>query len=490
MLFHDPSCKAETTLKENMSTGMYELCRLDWVAICTKTRRGVIYIDAQHNLGGVDAQIVQMFLKRYGEQLNDKQEMQQFSLEDYHFWKIHIRNDSTYHVFALYCRKGGLISAENLRWLSICSEMKHAYTLLNNESIQERELTENIINSIEDAIFVLDLSYKIVTCNERVVHVFGIHAGRVLGHDFTEYVSDEWKKPFMENFRRVIEREERRHLNNARLIRCNLDCVINLVMSPLHDSKGRIAGAVLIGNDITEIRYMEHALQQAKQFALLGEIATGLAHDVKNPLMNINGCVRALMRNNTGMDERHVELLELVLHEGRRINDVIEQMLSFGNINDAQHQTTVDINGLLHDCVDIINRQKNGKQIDIVLDLGKDLPAIHADHGAIQQVFLNIMVNSMEAIKRAGTISVKSCLREDHQCVVTICDTGCGIPAEEIEKIFAPYYTTKIDSNVSGLGLFLAKRVLSTHGASISIESEVGAGTCITITFHVPEPEQ
>lgn len=486
MLFHDPSCKAETTLKENNAMGMYALCQIDWVGICTKTKRGAIYMDAQSNLNGIDESVITEFLARFGAQLSDGPETQKFSMGEYNFWKIHIRNDNTYCVFSLYCRKNGIIDEENLQWLRICSEMKYAYTLLNNESIQERDLTENIVDSIEAAILVMDLARTVITCNEQSAHIFGLTAGKMLGRDFLEHVSDEWKEPFQDNFQHVVQTGERKYLNNVQLIRCNLNCVINLILSPLRDSKGRIAGAVLVGHDITELRYMEHALQQAKQFALLGEIAAGLAHDVKNPLMNINGCVRALLRNSS-LDEKHQELLNLVLHESSRINDVIEQMLSFGNINAAQHQSTVDLNELLRNCVSIINRQKNGKQIEIQLVLDKDLPTIHADNGAIQQVFLNILVNSMEAIKSEGTISVSSKLLKDGRCVVTICDTGCGIPSEDLEKIFAPYYTTKADKGVSGLGLFLAKRVLNLHGASIDIDSIVGRGTRITVTFPTPE---
>lgn len=486
MLFHDPSCKAETTLKENNAMGMYTLCQIDWVAICTKTKRGVIYMDAQSNLNGIDEGIIAEFLRRFGTQLSDSPETQHFTMGEYNFWKIHIRNDSTYCVFSLYCRKNGIIEEQNLQWLRICSEMKYAYTLLNNESIQERDLTENIVDSIESAILVMDLARTVITCNEQSEHIFGLSASKMLGRDFLEHVSDGWKEPFQNYFQHVVQTGERQYLNNAQLIRCNLNCVINLILSPLRDSKGKIAGAVLIGNDITELRYMEHALQQAKQFALLGEIAAGLAHDVKNPLMNINGCIRALMRNSS-LDEKHQELLTLVLHESSRINDVIEQMLSFGNINATQHQTTVDLNELLHNCVSIMNRQKNGKQIEILLKLDKKLPAIHADSGAIQQVFLNILVNSMEAIKGSGTISVESRLLEDGKCTVTICDSGCGIPNEDLEKIFAPYYTTKADKGVSGLGLFLAKRVLNLHGASISINSVVGQGTRIAVTFPGPD---
>lgn len=489
MLFHDPSCKAETTLRENAATGMYQICQVDWVAICTQTNHGSVYIDAQTNLSGIDEAVIASFLERFGAQFSDTLPMQTFTMGDYHFWKIHIRTDRNYCVFSLYGKKNGAITEANLRWLQICSDMRYSYTLLNNESIQERDLTENIIDSIENAILVMDLTYTVITCNEQSAQIFGLSTELLVGHNFLTYVNGEWKEPFETFFRQVIQTGERQHLSNTPLIQSNISRLINVTLAPLRDSKGRIAGAVLIGSDVTELRSMEHALQQSKQFALLGEIAAGLAHDVKNPLMNINGCVHALL-GNSSLDEKHRELLALVLHESKRINAVIEQMLSFGNINDTRHQTTVDINEILSNCVSVIRRQTSGRQITLSLALEKDLPSIHADNGAIQQVFFNILVNSVEAIKTAGSISVTSRQLDGGGCEVVIQDSGCGIAKEDLEKIYAPYYTTKADKGVSGLGLFLAKRTLDMYGATISIDSQPGVGTTITMTFPVPEPAE
>lgn len=110
MLFHDPSCRAEVTLKENHAMGMYRLCQLDWVAICTKTNQGAIYIDAQRDETGAAGDIPQRFLDQYGHELTCDDGMQLFQMEDCYFRKIPIRRDASYSVFALYCRKGEDIS--------------------------------------------------------------------------------------------------------------------------------------------------------------------------------------------------------------------------------------------------------------------------------------------------------------------------------------------------------------------------------------------
>lgn len=485
MLFHDPSCRAEVTLKENHAMGMYRLCQLDWVAICTKTNQGAIYIDAQRDETGAAGDIPQRFLDQYGHELTCDDGMQLFQMEDCYFRKIPIRRDASYSVFALYCRKGEDISPANLEWLQICSELKYAYTLLNNESIQERDLSENIVDSIESAIVVLDLTGKVVSCNGNIRHMFGIGVNTLLSRNFLTCINPACRDAFSECFQRITQLGQRQLLGDIVLFP-NTDRIVNATLSPLRNSKGHLVGGVLVGNDVTSLRSMEHELQQSKQFSLLGQISAGLAHDVKNPLMIINGCAGALLRNG-GLSPEHQELLNIILHESGRINNVIEQMLSFGNISVSRKPSAMNLNDVLDNCVRIINRQKNGKQIDMDVALDPSIPTLIADNGGLQQAFLNVLINSVEAIQTSGTIRVCS-RRLPRTAQVSIQDTGCGIPPEKIDHLFKPYYSTKARNGGSGLGLFVAKRVFDQSKAIVSITSEQNIGTTVTVTFPLPEP--
>ena len=486
MLFHDPSCRAEVTLKEHDALGMYRICQLDWVAICTKTDTGTIYIDSQINETGISEEIPNRFLSQYGPELNSCDTMQVFHIEDYYFRKIHIRRDINYCVFGLYCRKGEDISPTNLEWLQIYSDLKYAYILLNNETIQERDLSARIIDSIESAIVVLDLAGKVISCNGRIRRIFGMDAESLLSQNFMFCVNPAYQAVFEECFQRATQQGQRQHLGDMVLFK-NIERIVNATLSPLRDSKGNLAGAVLVGNDVTDLRSMEHELQQVKQLGLLGQIAAGLAHDVKNPLMNINGCAKALLRNSC-LSPEHQELLNIILHESSRINDVIEQMLSFGNTSISRKTSAMHLNNVLSNSTRIINRQKSIKQIDILLDLDPNIPTIIADSGGLQQAFLNIMINSVDAIRNSGVLTVRSRLLS--QAVeITIQDTGCGIPPENIKNLFKPYYSTKTQQGGSGLGLFVAKRVFDQNGAVVKLSSEQNVGTTVTVTFPLPETQ-
>ncbi|MEG2204653.1 MAG: ATP-binding protein, partial [Oscillospiraceae bacterium] len=285
---------------------------------------------------------------------------------------------------------------------------------------------------------------------------------------------------------RVIETRERQSLEEVLFATQNDERILNLVLSPLINSKNRLAGIVLVGTDLTDRRFMEHEVEQSRQFGLLGEIAAGIAHDVKNPLMNIRGSARIIERAPEATPAQK-PLLNIIIHEVDRIDTVIEQMLSFGNLSKTANYTRISINEVLSNCVQIVNRQKNNKVINVVCQFGDNLPCIRADNSAIQQVFLNILLNSVQAIQQDGSIFISTCyLGESRSTEVIIRDNGVGISPQNLKKIFSPYFTTKASG--TGLGLFLVKRILEQIHATLSIVSTVGKGTEITLLF--PDSEE
>jgi len=482
MLFSDPSCRAELTLKESMALGVYHLCQLDWAAICTKTEHGNIYIDGQVSVTDADVQEMTRFITEKGAEIVYSDQPVSFRIDDCYYWYYPIRKGAGYWVFSIFCKKGGLISESNLNWLKVYSELKYDYILLNNETVQERELSNNVMDSIESAIIVLDLQMKVVSCNSNVKAVLGLSSCELLGRDSLDALKCRYRDAFVRKFTSAISGGGKQYINELMISLNEDEQVLNITISPLHNSKKDTVGAVIVVTDVTKRYYMEHELQQSRQFRLLDQIAAGLAHDVKNPLMTINGCVRALRKGVESGDERE-EFFNVILHESARINVVIEQMLSFGNVTNRNQQETIDINDVLANSVKIISRQKNWKFIDIDLDLEDGIPWIRADNRSMQQAFLNILVNSLEAIEDSGEIRVSSRLRDDGHIEVRVRDTGRGISGENMKKLFTPYYSTKDVGTNNGLGLYLAKRVFTQFGAQIEVSSDMDVGTEVLVNF-------
>ena len=239
-----------------------------------------------------------------------------------------------------------------------------------------------------------------------------------------------------------------------------------------------------MATDTTEIRFLSTEVEQLRQYGLLGELATGLAHDIKNPLMSIRGSAKLLRKVDGGLSELQEDLVSIIVHETAKIDEVINQMMAYGDITHNLTPCFVNINNLLIKCARIIERQKFSKNIDVSLQLDENLPLLWAGELHLQQVFLNLLLNSLQAIPEKGNIVIKTGAEDSgHKILVMISDDGMGFPPELKEKIFQPYFTTK--HNGSGMGLFIVKRTLSKYNADISIESNVGLGTNCIVRFQV-----
>lgn len=248
------------------------------------------------------------------------------------------------------------------------------------------------------------------------------------------------------------------------------------MISPLKNSKEQISGAVMVVQDVTRQKMMELELEQLRQFGVLGDIAAGLAHDIKNPLMNIMGCSKIAL-SNTCTEQTRMESMRIIQYSASRIDAVVDQMLSYGRIEGSQ-VSDIDLNAAISACVTMTERQKFDRLVKIDVDLDQTTPKIRANSIHIQQIFLNVLLNAMQAIQQSGEIHVKSCYDPQQQMIeVAITDTGSGIPAELGDKIFNPYVTTKRTG--TGLGLFIVKQTLEKYGGQISISSKDQKTVCL-----------
>lgn len=486
MLFPDASCRAENTLKSHFNLGLFEIVKPDWIGIVTLTLTRKIYVDGRLDMAGIgDNEAISL--------ITDNKEM---ILKDFrpnmcqngenHFMVIPIRSAPKYVVFYFYLKQRERFKETDFKWLKVYSQLSYQNTLLNNEVAQERDYIENVFDSTESAIIAIDLKGDVVTANNAAAGTFGLKKEDLYGKHYFEYIREENRQDFKETVNKVAATGEKQYIKEMLFSDQNVEKILNMVLSPLRDSKDRVVGVVLVGTDITDRRFMEHEIEQMKQFGILGEIAAGIAHDVKNPLMNIRGCARILGKSSS-LDSSQKGMMNIIIHEVDRINEVIEQMLSFGNVTKSNTYKRLNVNDVLVNCIKIIDRQKLDKCIELKCNLDRSIPFIKANNSNIQQVFLNILVNSLQAIEKEGFIEVatsyvlKSCIR------ITVKDNGRGMDESEMKKIFIPYFTTK--TNGTGLGLFISRRVLEQYKASILVESEKGKGTLTTIEFPVKEAD-
>ena len=224
-------------------------------------------------------------------------------------------------------------------------------------------------------------------------------------------------------------------------------------------------------------------LVQSEKLAALGIVAAGIAHEVKNPLAIIVQGVEYL-RTSADSDTHVTDVLERIKKSAFRADSIIKGLLSFTRQMPIQTDQ-VDIPSVIEETLSFIDHQLKLRHIKLIKDFSLNLPRVTVDGNQIKQVFLNLLLNSIDAMADGGTITigvhtVESAPGERH-VQITLADTGCGIPKDKIEKVFDPFYTTKDTSGNAGLGLSIAKGIIDKHHGTVEIESESERGTCVTI---------
>lgn len=247
--------------------------------------------------------------------------------------------------------------------------------------------------------------------------------------------------------------------------------------------------AIAFSRDITQRREEEKKLQRANHLAAVGEMAAGLAHEIKNPLAGIRVSLEVL-GEELELSEEDSELFVRLVAETHRVEKLLKGLLNYARPPQLQY-TTFDLAQLINNVVkNLSNRGKNGslQNLSFVCDFAADLPLLEADSAQLQQVILNILLNAIEAMPDGGQVAVHAALQGDDHILMTFTDQGIGLPADKRETIFQPFYTSK--NKGTGLGLAISQRIIEEHEGSISATADAGGGTVISIVLPVRRKRQ
>ena len=240
---------------------------------------------------------------------------------------------------------------------------------------------------------------------------------------------------------------------------------------------------------------LERELHQKEKMASLGRVIAGVAHEVKTPLAIIKTriqmwqqALRGEPKENGSREVFSNESLQLVVDEVDRLSDLVKRLLLFSKPQPTVMEAT-DVNALLKQTVSFSESRSAKKKIDVQCEFDERLPKVEADRNALRQVFINVFVNSIEAINRTGKIDVKTRFdQKSNRCIIEVRDTGSGIPRELTRNIFDPFVTTKRKG--FGLGLAISYEIVSSHGGSIQLAPQAGGGTVCTIELPISQRER
>jgi len=360
---------------------------------------------------------------------------------------------------------------------------------LESQLAQSEKKYHTIFNSIPNPVFVLDLkTLDILDCNDSVRKVYDYSSEEIIGRSFLDLFEEEGR----EHYR--VELKTRAVLNQVRHIRkSGKGIFVTIRISPC-EYPGQVVWLATT-SDITKRLEAEQQLIQASKMATLGEMATGVAHELNQPLSVIKTassfCIKKI--NKTEIIPRDIMANLLTKIDGNvdRATRIINHMREFARKGDRKLAST-QLNEVLERAFEIFSQQLKVRGIEVIWDIDADLPRVKCDPDRMEQVFINLLLNARDAIEERWAhqaygpgdkrITLKSHVHANQVCM-EVHDTGHGIPGDIIEKIFEPFFTTKEVGKGTGLGLSISYGIVKDCGGNIFARSDEGQGTVFIITF-------
>jgi signal transduction histidine kinase len=249
--------------------------------------------------------------------------------------------------------------------------------------------------------------------------------------------------------------------------------------APIKGLDGPASGYIRLIHDVTEIKKMEEQMSNSEKLASIGRLAAGIAHEIGNPLTSVFSFVQILQEME--QDEFKKDSLQTIYFHINRISETLKQLSGFSKMP-AVEPKECQVNEIIESSINLIQYDKRAKDIIIKKELSPSLPPAVVDANQLSQVFVNLILNAIDAMSEGGSLTLRS-YTKNHSVVIQFEDTGVGIPKDRQMKIFDPFYTTK--EKGTGLGLAVSYNIIKKMNATISVESEVGKGTTFTITIPV-----
>ena len=360
---------------------------------------------------------------------------------------------------------------------------------ITDQRLKEIELmrfyyvAQNTVNPVQ----ITDLQGKMVYVNPAFVESSGYSKEELIGKNPSVFSSGKHSKKFWSKMWNTIisgkvwvgEVENKRKNNEP--------FYTQLLISPILDHEGRVTGFFGIHRDLSEKKLLEKQLIHTQKMESIGTLAAGVAHEVGNPLASISALVQVVQRSTS--DEFAKEKLELIKKQVTRISKIIRDLVDFSRPSNYELQLT-DINQNIAEAVEIVKVGAKAKDILFDLDLSEKIPLLPLISDQIQQIFVNILLNAVDAIAeledkyKINRITIKSEINEDY-VIIIFSDTGKGISDENLSKVFEPFYTTKKEGKGTGLGLWVSYGIVKSFQGDIKVTSTMKKGTTFTITLPI-----
>jgi len=364
---------------------------------------------------------------------------------------------------------------------------------MENEILELKNFNESIIQSMEAGLLTVDLNGFITSLNTGAERILGWKTNEVLGKKIKSVLDPEEVEILLMSSTKPgslpYSRETQLTVKSGERIS------IGFTTTDRIDNQNNKVGTIVSFRDISELKQMQSEVKRMERLASLGILASGIAHEIKNPLAGIKSLSQTCKEEFEEGDSR-LEYLNRIINQVNRLDELLKAIVAFAKPKPPDRKS-YEIKKVIHEVINLINKKLKTNNIKYIEDIDDNLPIVIIDPQQIQQVFLNLILNAVDAVNTHGSISVSAkpvklstpkiikksdkWIKKDSFVQINISDTGKGIPQQQLESIFDPFFTTKSDG--LGMGLSIVYRIIEDHHGDIDVKSKLNKGTTFTITL-------
>ena len=353
------------------------------------------------------------------------------------------------------------------------------YRLTRSLMLDARAFASEVVANMPAGLIVTDQDGRIVNLNEVGERILKQKRIDILGKPLKEVLPPDFGRlaESMKRGENVLEKEMEIELNGEGT------APLSVSASGLTTEEGKFIGHIFMLRDLGEIRFLQNEVRRREKLAALGNLAAGVAHEIRNPLSSIKGYATYFGgRFPEGSEDR--KAAAIMAGEVERLNKVITELLEFARPSELK-PTSIDPQKYIEDSVRLIRQDAAAKKIEVKTSIEPGLPEVFLDADRLNQALLNIYINAVQSMPEGGLLTIKAGRAARGRFKIEIADTGSGIKPDDLSEIFNPYFTTK--PRGTGLGLAIVHKIIEAHSGTIKVASRAGRGSVFTLTLPISQ---
>jgi PAS domain S-box-containing protein len=342
-------------------------------------------------------------------------------------------------------------------------------------------LNQQILANVNLGLYTVDRQLHISSWNDTMAAMSRIPADAAIGRPVNELFPNLEQEGVAERLRKVLESGEAQNLRLLHQGQSGESRLQKRRMSPLKE-EGETIGAIVVVEDITEFEQLLAQTIQSEKLAEVGRMSAGIAHEINNPLAVIGYACQLLQDEEISYTEDQLDLLQRIDTEVDRLQHLTSELLAYSGNQDDKRKL-VNLNDTIEDTLSLLRYEIKKTHTEISTELERTLPSIFIDKNRFKQIFINLILNAIQAMGSHGRIAISSCWDKSSGIRFDFRDKGPGVPAEVKDKIFEPFYTARADGTGTGLGLYLCRKFVNEYQGELSVSDNPDGGSCFSIAL-------